>query len=389
MGFPGRTYFCSDTWIFKLDPPPPSGQSLNEWAPMASPVEQCDAPDEAPGNLTATGGNGQVALTWDDPNDTTITRYEVRSRLSSATSQGASSPISGSGATTTSYTLPSLTNGTEYTVQVRAVNGNSTNPLGSRISSNGPPSTVSATPKAPPRPPPQPPERPPQPPPMHEGRERVLATWEAWEAEGDGLVVCWLQRYRYERIQFEHWSTTSSWDGSSWVKHWYLNFILGETVRKTAIGNILPISCFGARAQSTSPFLIGGDYVYTWGATSVSFTVPADATLQLDWRALDSGVRAAVLTDAGAGEVLVYPGAAAARDARSSDGTTDKRSADLQSIETSMAEAQSAATTPESSMCAVVSSDGSAAAIDLDAGRCASVPAGGASRSPSAGTCFR
>ena len=146
MGFPGKTWFCSDTWIFKLYPPPPSGQSLHEWAPMASPVEQCDAPDDAPANLAATGGNAQIRLTWGDPNDATITEYEIRSRLSSATTQGAWGEISGSGASTTSHTLTGLTNGTEYTVQVRAVNA----------SGNGPPSTATGTPTAPP-PRPQPP----------------------------------------------------------------------------------------------------------------------------------------------------------------------------------------------------------------------------------------
>ena len=212
---------------------------------------------------------------------------------------------------------------------------------------------------------------------LHETRERVLTTWYAWETEGDGIVVCWLQRYRYERIQVEHWSTTSSWGGSGWVMQWYLNFVLGETVRKTAVGNIVPISCTGARSQMTSPFLIGGDYVFTWGGTSVSFTVPADVTIDLAWRVLDSGVRAAVLTDDGAGEVLVYPGAAAARGAQGSGA--DTRSADLQAIETTIAEAQSAAATPASNACAVVSSNGpAAAAIDLGAGGCASVPEGGA-----------
>ena len=101
-----------------------------------------DPPPSAPTGLMATGGNTEIRLTWNDPNNPTITKYEVRSRLSGATVQGSWSEIEGSGATTTSHTLDGLTNGSEYTVQVRAVSA----------SGNGVESTVTATPTAPPRP---------------------------------------------------------------------------------------------------------------------------------------------------------------------------------------------------------------------------------------------
>ena len=220
-------------------------------------------------------------------------------------------------------------------------------------------------------------------------REVVRSTWTAWEQEGDGLVICWLQQYRYERYVIETWLTTYSWGGTSWVPQTSLFLTSDVQTRKTAIGSPMPISCTGARS-STAPagtqFLIAGDYIFTWGDASVSFTVPADARVDLSWRVLESGVRAAVLTDEGAGEVLVHPGAAAARDARDSD--PDKRSAALQSLEGSIAHADPAAAQtaqPQPTPCAVVSADSPPASIDLDTNRCASVAAGGQVRITVAG----
>ena len=96
----------------------------------------------APTNLSATPGNGQVALTWGDPENDTITGYQYRQ----ATGSGASldwsewSDSSDSSATTITYTVTGLTNGTRYTFELRAVNE----------SGDSPASTVTARPIAPP-----------------------------------------------------------------------------------------------------------------------------------------------------------------------------------------------------------------------------------------------
>ena len=83
----------------------------------------------SPTNLSAAGGNGQVALSWDDPEDDTITGYKY------STDGGTTfAEIGGSGTTTTTYTVTGLTNGVTHTLALRAVND-----LG-----NGAPSTVSA-----------------------------------------------------------------------------------------------------------------------------------------------------------------------------------------------------------------------------------------------------
>ena len=77
----------------------------------------------APANLRATSGDRQVTLRWDNPNDASITRYEYQ--IQSGTEPwGFWTTIPGSGAATVSYVEGGLTNGTAYTIQVRAVNAN-------------------------------------------------------------------------------------------------------------------------------------------------------------------------------------------------------------------------------------------------------------------------
>ena len=69
-----------------------------------------------PTGLSAAPGNAEVTLTWDNPIDASITKYQVK--------QGGAAwaDISGSDARTTSHTVGSLSNSTAYTFQIRAVN---------------------------------------------------------------------------------------------------------------------------------------------------------------------------------------------------------------------------------------------------------------------------
>ncbi len=98
-------------------------------------------PPAKPTGLTATAGNAQVMLSWTDPNDDSISKWQVRytTRISGWT--GSSwGDIPGSDADTTSYTVTGLTNDSPYRFQVRAVNSG-----GNGASSNA----VTATPAAP------------------------------------------------------------------------------------------------------------------------------------------------------------------------------------------------------------------------------------------------
>ena len=82
----------------------------------------------APVILSATPGDGQVALTWDDPEDDTITKYQYSTDYiinggGNGNNGGATfSDIPGSQADTTAYTVTGLANGTTHTLALRAVN---------------------------------------------------------------------------------------------------------------------------------------------------------------------------------------------------------------------------------------------------------------------------
>ena len=78
-------------------------------------------PPAAPSGLTATGGDGRVTLTWDDPSNSSITGYEVQMRWAGV-AWGAWTPIANSGSSTTSHVVADLTNDTEYRFHLRAVN---------------------------------------------------------------------------------------------------------------------------------------------------------------------------------------------------------------------------------------------------------------------------
>ena len=100
----------------------------------------------APANFAAAAGDGEVRLTWDDPNNATITKWQYQQK-EGAGSYGAWTNISGSSATTASHKAPGLANGTRYTFKLRALNA----------SGNGAPSSeASATPSTVPEAPPVP-----------------------------------------------------------------------------------------------------------------------------------------------------------------------------------------------------------------------------------------
>ena len=80
----------------------------------AMPTEVVPAP---PTNLIATPGDGQVRVTWDNPNNITIRKYQY------STDGGTTfNHMTGSNRNTTSFTFTGLTNGEPYTLGIRASN---------------------------------------------------------------------------------------------------------------------------------------------------------------------------------------------------------------------------------------------------------------------------
>jgi len=78
-----------------------------------------------PVNFKATVGNAQVTLQWSTPNDggSPITEYQVSYGVAANYKEKWKEiPVSSSGADTMSHTIKGLTNGTDYTFEVRAVN---------------------------------------------------------------------------------------------------------------------------------------------------------------------------------------------------------------------------------------------------------------------------
>jgi uncharacterized repeat protein (TIGR02543 family) len=137
-------------------------------------------------NLSATAGNSQVTLSWSAPSNggAAISRYEFRQR----TGTGAWGAWTSTGSTTTSRIVTSLTNGTSYGFQVRAVNS---------AGNGGDSNTATATPAAPATVPSAPQSFVATP-----GNGQVILTWSAPSSNGGSSIT------RYE---------VSSNGGSSWV----------------------------------------------------------------------------------------------------------------------------------------------------------------------------
>ena len=96
---------------------------VGEGTAASASVTTVDVPD-APASLAATQtGLGAVTLSWDDPGDASISKYQYRRSIGGGTSWAVNwADIAGSGATTTSRQVTGLTAITAYTFEVRAVN---------------------------------------------------------------------------------------------------------------------------------------------------------------------------------------------------------------------------------------------------------------------------
>ena len=74
--------------------------------------------------VTGQAGVGQLTLSWPNPNDGTITGYQVQQSTDGGTTwDPAWTAIAGSDKDTTTHTVTGLTNGTAYTFQIRAMQG--------------------------------------------------------------------------------------------------------------------------------------------------------------------------------------------------------------------------------------------------------------------------
>ena len=107
-------------------------------------------PPARPTGLAATGGDGSVTLSWDDPADSSITGYEYQANHNDTstgkfTGWGAWQSIADSGPSTTSHAFTGLANDKEQRFKLRAVNAHGAG----AIAPNAAPWYVAATPGAP------------------------------------------------------------------------------------------------------------------------------------------------------------------------------------------------------------------------------------------------
>ncbi|MCY3913922.1 MAG: cadherin domain-containing protein [Chloroflexi bacterium] len=89
----------------------------------------------APGNLSATAGNGRAVLGWEPPPAFTIDQYPIvkyQYQQDSGTWTDIANSVAG-GANATSFAVSGLTNGTSYSFSVRAINANGTGAMSATV----------------------------------------------------------------------------------------------------------------------------------------------------------------------------------------------------------------------------------------------------------------
>jgi len=91
-------------------------------ASCATELPQPSMPPAKPAGLMALAGDRSISLRWDDPRDADIASYEVRLRAEREANWRPWRSIADSSHGTTSHTLPNLTAGALYQIQVRALN---------------------------------------------------------------------------------------------------------------------------------------------------------------------------------------------------------------------------------------------------------------------------
>ena len=102
------------------------GRELSTWLAqivVGPPVEPVSAPDK-PTGLEATASHDSVTLTWDDPDDDTITGYVILRRIPGVDPEGQFNVlVADTGTAATTYTDNTVSAETRYTYRIKAING--------------------------------------------------------------------------------------------------------------------------------------------------------------------------------------------------------------------------------------------------------------------------
>ena len=172
----------------------------------ATPEVPAVAPD-APTDLSASYGDGQISLSWTAPSSSgssAITHYEYRYATGRSSNHSAFTDWESTDSTDTSYVVTGLTNGTQHLLQVRAVNSE----LASSASN-----TAFQTPLAPAVPPESPTDLS-----ASYGDGQISLSWTAPSSSGSSTITHYEYRYATGRSSnhsaFTDWESTDSTDTS-------------------------------------------------------------------------------------------------------------------------------------------------------------------------------
>ena len=165
-----------------------------------------DAP-AAPTGLTAAAGNASVTLRWNDPADASVTGYEYQVRWDGVAWQEWTA-IHNSGASTTTFTLSGLVNGTEYRFHLRALNAHGAG----KAAPDAAPWYVAATPLEPPTPTPTntpTPEPGPAPPAAPSGLTAAAGNASVtlrWNDPADASITGYQYQVRWAGVAWQEWT---------------------------------------------------------------------------------------------------------------------------------------------------------------------------------------
>ena len=211
----------------------------------------------APANLTATGGDEQIALSWGAPDDggSQILRYEYRYGAVGE-SYGAWATVSG-GPNATSLTVTGLTNGTEYGFQVRAVNS----------ISEGPEAAATATPG-----------RDPSAPTGLTARvesETITVMWGMPADNGGSAITGYQVRYRMNGGQWSNWMAVAGGASATSYTMTGLTNGIGHEIEVRAVNAIGT----GASASVEATPMEGIDFAHFANGQSTGVTITSDIVL--------------------------------------------------------------------------------------------------------------
>ena len=216
-----------------------------------------DSVPGAPANLVATGGDGQVALTWGAPDDggSQILRYEYRYAASGETYSDWMT-VSGAG-TARSVTVSGLTNGTLYGFEVRAENS-----VG-----EGEASQASATPGRAPS--------------MPTGltarveSETITVMWGMPADNGGSAITGYQVRYRMNGGQWSNWMAVAGGASATSYTMTGLTNGIGHEIEVRAVNAIGT----GASASVEATPMEGIDFAHFANGQSTGVTITSDIVL--------------------------------------------------------------------------------------------------------------